>query len=641
MKRFQGLSPKAVTFLQIAVVIAITFAAYSNILFNGFVIDDSFQVTGNRWIRDIRYLPEIFSSNFVLGGKTAFYRPLVHVFYMIPYHLFGLAPWGFHLMSIVFHAGVSVLVFLTISFLLRKPQPSGVSSSAEAGRGGSQWASFAAALLFATHPVHTEAVAWISVTDLYVTFFYLLSFYLYIRSSEEGSRGVAYALSVASFFLAALCKEPALTLPAMLVVYDYVFRKEREGITYYAKRYVPFLLAAGGYFALRLHSLGGVVTFRTPLKLSPYEYLIDVLALFTKYIEKLLLPVNLNVWHVFQPPPTFFPRSGMISLFVTAAFVIVAAVAIRRNRVALLGFMFILLPLLPALYLPGLTQGLENAFTERYLYLSSFGFVLLIALLICGIMKEGGAWRNTALTIVLSVSVLLCFYGSIIRNAAWKDNYTIWADSVRKSPGSPVPLNGLGDAFREKGLPDEAIRQYLAALRMEPGNPFTHTGLGLSYADKGWPDRAIAEFQIALGEKPGYAEAHDSLGVLYGSLGQHDKAVREFEIALSLNPDLDYVYKHLGIAYTNLGMTDKAIEHFRTALRMNPDDGDAHNNLGVVYAERGLTDRAVVQFEAAVKLNPSDPSLHYNAARAYRTLGMPDRAEEHLRRAKNLEKGGP
>lgn len=625
-------------------------AVYFNLLANGFVMDDYPQVLENSWIRSARYLPEIFSSNFAMGEKSSFYRPVVHVFYMISYYLFGLKPWGFHLMSMLFHAGVSVLVFLTLRRLLVR-----VSVRPEKG-GGTQplhnaaftltstffSPPFVAALLFATHPIHTEAVAWISVTDLYMTFFYLLSFYFYIRSSEEGSSGrAAYAFSVVSFFLATLCKEPALTLPAMLVVYDYVYRKEGEGILYYVKRYIPFLIAGGVYFSLRVHALGGMVTFRTPLTLSPYEYLVAVLALFRKYMEKLLVPVNLNVWHVFQPPASLFSFSGMVSLVVAVAFLIGVIVAIRKKRAALLGFTFILLPLLPALYLPGLTQGLENAFTERYLYLPSFGFILLVALLIARIREKAGARWGAVLTTVLAVTILLYASGSIIRNTAWRDNYSIWADAVRKSPSSMVPLNGLGDAAREKGLIDEAIQHYLAALKVDPGNPFSHASLGLAYADKGSSDRAVRELRTALDLKPDYAEAHDFLGVVYGSLGQTDRAITEFETALKLKPELDYVYKHLGIAYNNAGMTDKAIESFQTALRLNPEDTDAHNNLGVTYAERGMMEQAAGQFEEAVRLNPADASLHYNAARAYQALGRADMAARHLSSAQGIERANP
>ncbi len=634
-------SPGTRTFLLVTVVFLLSFGVYFNTLFNGFVMDDHFQVVENSWIKDVRNVPEIFSSKFAIGGRSSFYRPLVPVVYMTSYYLFGLAPWGFHLVRVLFHSGVSVVVFLTISFLLRKPQLPAVSPPLSAGEenGGSQWASFAAGLLFATHPVHTEAVAWISVTDLFLAFFSLLSFYFFIRSADDDAllRG-SHVLSVVSFFLAILCKEPALTLPAIFICYDYVFKKEGQGIAYYAKRYVPFLVAAGVYGALRLHAFGGSVEpFKASPGLSPSQYALSTLTLFGKYIEKLLLPVNLNVWHVFQPPDTLFSFTGIVSLLVTAGFLFSAFAAIRRYKVAFLGFLFIMVPLMPAFYLPGLTQGLENAFTERYLYLPSFGFVLLIALFIARVREKRPEW-TAALAIVCFVMTILYSIGTVSRNAAWKDSYTLWSDAAMKSPRSGEPHNALGDYFKEKGMLDEAIAHYQVGVSLSPRISHIHANLGVAYAQKGMTDKSIEEIKVALLLEPGYPEAHDSLGVVYARMGRYAEAIKEFQAAADLDPSFENAYKHLGIAYSDVGQTDQAIEYLRKALTMNPYDADAHNNLGIAYVKKGLMDEAMKHFEAAVRLKPADPDFHLNLARIYKIKGLSGKAEEHFRAAESLEK---
>ena len=86
---------------------------------------------------------------------------------MLNYHIFDLKPWGFHLVNILFHCGVSVLVFLILGKLLT--EQSITTSSVYLS------APFIAAMLFATHPIHTEAVTWIAgLPDVAFTFFYLL-----------------------------------------------------------------------------------------------------------------------------------------------------------------------------------------------------------------------------------------------------------------------------------------------------------------------------------------------------------------------------------------------------------------------------------------------------------------------------------
>jgi len=154
-------SSEKMFWLMVAAIAAVSFAVYFNTLYNGFVYDDEAQVLLNHWIRDMKYLPEIFYKS-VWGFRSAnttssYYRPLMHVINMASYHLFGLAPWGFHLVNILFHAGNTVLVFIVTARLFGKS-----AAMPEEGRGETRWLSsppFLAALLFATHPVHTEAVA--------------------------------------------------------------------------------------------------------------------------------------------------------------------------------------------------------------------------------------------------------------------------------------------------------------------------------------------------------------------------------------------------------------------------------------------------------------------------------------------------
>jgi hypothetical protein len=162
-------------------------------------MDDYLHVLANPWIKNPKHLPEIFGGSLWSygGGDTSLYRPLIHVFFMGTYFLFGSDPMGFHLLNLLLHAGVSVLFFLLAAQILRKRAASTPSAAT--------LAAFSAALLFATHPVHCENVAWVSgVMDVYCAFFFLCSLYLYARS--EFGAGWRYWLSVGAFFLATLCR---------------------------------------------------------------------------------------------------------------------------------------------------------------------------------------------------------------------------------------------------------------------------------------------------------------------------------------------------------------------------------------------------------------------------------------------------
>ena len=576
--------------LNILFIGAVAFAVYSNALSNGFVYDDLQTVLNNPWIRDIRNIPEVFSSNLwgFKGEASNYYRPLSSVFAMLLFKLCGTAPFGYHLLSVLSHAGVSVLVLL-------------ISSRLIPGRSGSDPVSFSspafiAALLFAAHPIHTEAVAWSGAfTELSFALFYLLSFYFYVRYAEGYKKGLLFS---AVFFLAsALCKETALTLPALIIAYDYIFREGEGDNVARVKRYSPYIAVAGIYLTARFLVLGGFAPVEQHAELTIYRQLINIPPLFAEYLEKLILPVDLSVFHVFHPIKSFGEMGGIISLLCSAAFVSLAFAVRKKDKVVLFGLFLLLVPLLPAFYLQGLS---DNVFAERYLYLPSFGFVLLVSSL-----TERISNKRARSIVALMLAAVLCVYsfGTIKRNAVWKDDYTLWSDAVKKSPDSYVAYDSLGAAFFRRGRPDEAVKCFGTALKLKPDDAMAHYDLGDVYAGTGLTDPAIEQFQAAIRSRPDYVNAHDALGVAFGSKGLVAEAVRQFEIAASLRGNDPVLHYKLGTAYGQSGMLDKAVEQLRIAVKLNPGYAEAHYNLGVVYSKEGEKSKALAQFAAASSLN--------------------------------------
>ena len=157
---------------------------------------------------------------------------------------FGPSAWGFHLVSLLLHAAVVVVLFLFAEELL-----------------GDRVAASAAAALFALHPVHVEAVAWISAAaDLELTLLYLLTFWCFLRLTHPagGRRFGMQALMTASFALALLSKEQAITLPVLATIYEHFYRRDRERTRWFRKqvRYAPLWVVLLVYLALRTHVLG-------------------------------------------------------------------------------------------------------------------------------------------------------------------------------------------------------------------------------------------------------------------------------------------------------------------------------------------------------------------------------------------------
>ncbi len=555
--------------LPVLLILLVTFAVYFNALSNGFVFDDIQDVVENPWIRDIRYLPQIFSSNvagFNAAYATSYYRPLIHVIFMLAYAVFGLSPWGFHLVNILFHACASLLLFFIASKLILGfdpyPWPGRFSPA------------FYAALLFAAHPINTGTVDWVSgVMDASFAFFFLLSLYLYMRSEDGGKYN--YYLSIVSFFLSTLCKEPALTLPFVLIAYDYTFKKSDFSLSRYAKRYLPYLAVMGIYFVLRFNALGSFAPSKTHIDLTVYQYVINIIHLFSQYIVKLIFPFNLSAIYRFHPLTTIFEPNAMIALIVVLGFAFFAY-TMRKDKVIFFSLFIVVFPLLPAFAITSIAG--DSVFAERYLYLPSAGYAIILALLLTRI-RLSVSYKNTILAIVFFVLIVSYSAGTIVRNTAWKNSFTLWTDTVRKAPDSAVAHKYLGFALYTDGRLDEAIEQYKAAVGLDPNNEDVHLNLGAAYYVKGWTDQAMTEYQTVLMLNPNNSVAHCNLGDAFLADGLIDDAVEHYQIAIEINPGFAAAYNGLGRAFGSKGLIDEAIESFASAQRLNPNDPVYNANL--------------------------------------------------------------
>lgn len=560
----------------IAVIVIVSFGVYFNALFNGFVYDDLYLVLENQWIRDTEYILKIFTQGFwsfspkLINYPENYYRPLVHVIYMIDYHLFGLKPWGYHLTKTLFHAGSSALVFLTTSTILDQLK---INVNPLKHESQHSYLPFLAALLFATHPIHTEAVTWVAgMPEVSFTFFYLLSFYLYIRKDVPGGKG--FVSSVIFFFLATLCKETALTLLPLIFLYDYTARRNRTP-SGWLKIYLPYLYVAGLYMGLRVYALGGIAPRGGVHELTGFQYFINIFPLFAQYLYKLALPFNLHAFYVFKPVHSLLELKAVATIGITLVFFWLVYETFKTNKVIVFSLLFILIPLLPVLYVPGLP---ENAFSERYLYLPSVGFVIILSYGLTG-MAASNYRHSKALTLFITGLILiLCSAETISRNRLWSDEHTFWTDTVKKAPQSVKAHNNLGNALYEKGFTDRAIREYKEALGIKPDNQEALYNLGTVYHHKGMLDEAIGFYEKAVRLNPYYFSARSNLGVAYAEKGAYEKAITELKAAVKLWPDAEGYY-NLGLIYQRTGRNDLAIREFENALKINPDFIPARNAL--------------------------------------------------------------
>jgi tetratricopeptide (TPR) repeat protein len=181
--------------------------------------------------------------------------------------------------------------------------------------------------------------------------------------------------------------------------------------------------------------------------------------------------------------------------------------AFKKKSKVCFGLFVIALPLLPSLYIPAVG---ENVFAERYLYLPSFGFVLLIALALSWAKAVKPGLVPGMVIIALAVAILYSV-GTVSRNAVWRDNVTLFTDTVRKSPDAARVYIDLGSALDELNHFEDAVVAYRKAIELNPQVQSAHYNLGIAYFRKHMFEEAKKEFQIAVMLDPFDTDARDYL----------------------------------------------------------------------------------------------------------------------------------
>src|SRR5579872_750431 len=272
---------------------------YAGVLGNDFayIYDDKAQILDNPYVHTFGHLREALTTpvwSFADAHTTSnYYRPVMTLGFLLCYQIFGPVAFGFHLASLVLHVAVVLLLYLLARDLFNDR--------------GAAWA---AAALFAVHPIHVESIAWISaVTDLELTFFYLLTFWIFLKlGNRKGGQELFLRLAMAAgFLLALLSKEQAVTLAVLAVIYEHFYREDRNktALTEKIGRYGPLWLLLIGYLIVRVRLMGSFAHPTGWVRMTAEETILSAIALFGQYLEKLVFPARLSAFYVFHPSAKF------------------------------------------------------------------------------------------------------------------------------------------------------------------------------------------------------------------------------------------------------------------------------------------------------------------------------------------------
>ena len=600
--------------------------AFGNSLNNGFVYDDHFVVVQNDHIHSVDLI-QIFGSEYWGGfaqeNVGTYYRPVTILSFALDWTAWGQNAFGYHLSNLVVHIAVTLLLYLLGMKLTRNRN-----------------VALLAALLFAVHPVHTEAVSNISGrSDLLVALFSLCAVLCFLRDVLWSK-----ILTPVAVFLALCSKEIALVLPVLLVLCDLLWKPATGRFTraFLLRRiwthHLGLWISVAVFLALRTVAVGNL----KPVPPSPLdnplveasfvERIMTMPVLVLHDLRLLLFPASLSVDYSFnQIPVVHSPAhpgflAGLLVLFALAYILL----RIRpRSPVVLFGLALLCVPLAPTLN-PFLPAG--TILAERYLYLPSAGFCLLAAmagLWLLELFRRPYTYRiaMAALTLILALGVVR----TALRNQDWLSDETLFRSAVDASPNSVRARLNLSFILSKQNDIPGAITQYCKILAIRPDYPVVLFNLAEAYKELKDPHQAQYYYEQAVRVKPGFVEGWTTLAGFYLDRGREVEAESAYRVALNLAPQNASLYNQLGLIYQQRGDYAAAGKAYEQAISGNFQHPGVFCNLGVAYAYEGRLDEARKAYELALKLQPNLAIAHFHLANLLRSGGHTTSAIEHYR----------
>jgi len=593
----KGPSPRKGLLVHLVLVAAVGFGCYIQTVGYDFVYDDTVQIALNPRIRSFSNIGTALSENFWAFRSrdyfTNYYRPMQTLSYMAGYAASGLSPWAYHVTNVLLHVCACLAIYWIALQLFGDPT-----------------IAFWGSLFFAVHPMHTESVAWIAgITDVGCGLFYFLALGSYLMWRRRNKRcKIWLAISLVSFLIALLYKEMALTLPAALLLIDFAGNQgmKREGIRNPMMRVSPYLGVMLIYAGLRIYALGTFAHSVQEFPMGLAEMIGTMAYLIGRYLQDLIAPFSHNAYHVFRPISRLGFVEWGIPLAILAGGTLLAWKYWSRERRLVLLALLSIVSLVPVLYLGGVGQ---NVYTERYLYIPSFGFCLLLAALV------PRCWSGIRARVLIQTSIVVVFaLLTVHRNAVWSDEETLYADTLHVSPDAVPILNNFGRILFEKRRLTEAGRQFQTALEAS-SKALVHSNREVATSLLGLSSVANAEGRIDDAWKyaeearqimPEWADAYATLGMLTAKRGNNAEAERLLRAALVLQPQHAAARVNLGTVLMNRGAFPEAEKEIRQAILVDPNLAGARVALAIVLSRTGRVPEALQSLREALSLDPAN-----------------------------------
>ncbi|XP_043224720.1 protein O-mannosyl-transferase Tmtc3-like [Amphibalanus amphitrite] len=619
---------------------------YHNALHCDFVFDDISAVKDNRDLRPHTPLTNLLHNDFwgtpmEKEQSHKSYRPLCVLTFRWNYLLHQLRPFGYHLTNVLLHVLVCVLYFRLCTLFV------------------SDMCSFVAALLFAVHPIHTEAVTGVvGRAELLSSVFFIVAILSYVRATRapQGTDWSWVGVTLLCVTAALLCKEQGITAIGVCAVYEvFVIRKLRlAGLPYLLRSLVSgkvpppdwlraassrlLVLAASALCLLvaRVKVMGAqlpaftrfdnpAAAAMTPTRQLTYTYLAAVNA------GLLLVPDQLCCdWTMGTVPlvTSIGDPRNLSPLLVMAGVGRLLwralSAADRLSDAIIMSLALLVLPYLPAsnLFFP---VGFVVA--ERVLYMPSMGLCLLVAAGFCVLLSHGRC--RSVLYAALAVLLLTHGLKTYRRNHDWRDEYSIFTAGLRVNRNNAKLYNNVGHALEGQRQFERALKFFQQAVKVQGDDIGAYINVGRTYNSLQMYTEAEEAYMKAKSLLPKaksgetyearVAPNHLTVFLNLANLVSRDPARLEeadtlYRQAISMRADYTQAYINRGDVLVRLNRTREAQRTYETALFYDNDNPDIYYNLGIVYLELGRQAQALAYLDKALEFEPDHQQALLNSA---------------------------
>lgn len=614
--------------MQFWLVGLLAFGLYANTLFHDFAVDDGIVIVKNEFVKKgISGIGDLLTKDtfrgffnkegkdkLVAGGR---YRPLTPVVFAVIYDLFGPSAPVYHLLSVLAFSMLCVLLLLVLKKLF-------------VNHFGSEYGVLVAlmsVLLFAAHPIHTEAVANIKGLDETAALGFSLLSFLYILRAIEEKVNTHWMLACLFLFLGLLSKENAISFLILIPAGLFLLYKQSWGRS--LRVLLILLIPAFLFLCIRAQILGwnpiagdsGELMNNPFLKLVNNKYVLfsteerfaTILSTLLKYISLLIFPHPLTYDYYPKQIPlqNFSALMPWLSMLIHLMMVLGIGIFGRLRKHFSFALLFHLVPLS---LVSNIVFPIGTFMGERFVFMSSVGFTMGLAFLLSFLHHRFPG----LIRILILVILLLYSYKTLTRNMDWKNDYTLILHDAKISTQSAKINNAVGGVLLDeiKTLKDSAkIRSHILTAKKH--------------------------LNKAIELHPFYFDAYKLLGNAHFMAKEYETAAQKYEFVLGMMTDDEEAFNNLHLTYRegarHKGMVENnpqgAIDFLLKAIKLKPDDAETLSLLGVAHGVKGDFAGALQYFQKAAKLNPENAEAHFNLYLTYQNLGDKTNAEAALQEA--------